>query len=92
MKLLTALATALFVFAGGLPAFAQQDELAAAPRISLKDFKELRKTGNVITVDVRSVDSYKSSHLSGAISIPLADLQQRWKELPNDKPIVTYCG
>jgi rhodanese-related sulfurtransferase len=83
---------ALFGVIGVIPAFAQQDDLATAPRISMHDFKELKKAGNVAIVDVRSLDSYKNGHIPGAICIPSSDLQQRWKELPQDKTIVTYCS
>ncbi len=84
--------TAAVCFAVVFALLAQQDDPATAPRISLNDFKQLKKTGKVVVLDVRSSDSYKAAHIPGAISIPLSDLQQRWKELPPNRPIVTYCS
>ncbi|HEY3131995.1 MAG TPA: rhodanese-like domain-containing protein [Acidobacteriota bacterium] len=84
--------TTAVCFALMLALHGQQDDLATAPRISLKDFNHLKKTGKTVILDVRSLDSYKAAHIPGAISMPLSDLQQRWKELPRNKSIITYCG
>ncbi len=83
---------AFFGVIWAIPVFAQQDDLTTAPRISMQDFKELKKAGRVAIVDVRSFDSYKNGHIPGAVSIPSGDLQQRWKDLPQDKMVVTYCS
>jgi rhodanese-related sulfurtransferase len=47
--------------------------------------------GNVILLDVRPVEEYSAGHLPGALSIPVADLEARLPELPQDKEIVAYC-
>jgi rhodanese-related sulfurtransferase len=45
-----------------------------------------------IFVDVRSESEYASGHIKGAVLIPLSELEERFNELPKDKPIVVYCN
>ena len=93
MKNLRVLLIAIAMFLSFLlTSVAQQDDLASAPRISLDDFKKLAKGNGAVVVDVRGLDSYKAGHIPGAVSLPLAEIPARWKELPADKPIVTYCS
>lgn len=49
------------------------------------------KRGEVIVLDVRPVDEYRTAHLPHARSIPLAELKQRIKELPVNCKVVAYC-
>ncbi|HXL79201.1 MAG TPA: rhodanese-like domain-containing protein [Candidatus Eisenbacteria bacterium] len=42
-------------------------------------------------VDVRPVEEYRATHLPGAVSIPLEELDQRLRELPRQGEIVAYC-
>ncbi|HMD99886.1 MAG TPA: thioredoxin domain-containing protein [Terriglobia bacterium] len=41
-------------------------------------------------LDVRPANEFASEHISGALSIPVDDLNQRWSSLPMDKTIVLY--
>jgi rhodanese-related sulfurtransferase/DNA-binding MarR family transcriptional regulator len=49
------------------------------------------RRGEVVVLDVRPSDEYRSAHLPYARSIPLPELKQRLKELPSDRPVVAYC-
>jgi 3-mercaptopyruvate sulfurtransferase SseA len=71
---------------------AQENDLTAAPRITISDLQQLIKAGGVVIVDVRGGDSYRAGHIPGAISLPLEAIPDRWKELPQDRPIITYCS
>lgn len=63
-----------------------------AKRITLADFKKLHDAGQVVVLDVRSVESYREGHIPGAISMPLATIADRVGELKNVKQrIVAYC-
>lgn len=42
-------------------------------------------------VDVRSPQEYAYGHVTGAVNIPVQELQQRLNELPRDLPIMLYC-
>lgn len=44
-----------------------------------------------ILVDVRTPREFNSGAISGAVNIPLQELDQRMSEFPDDKPIVIYC-
>lgn len=45
----------------------------------------------VTLLDVRPEDEYALGHLSGALNIPLGELEARLTELPADREIVAYC-
>ena len=49
------------------------------------------RKGLVTVLDVRPHEEYQSSHIAGALSIPLHELQDRLAELPRDQDIVAYC-
>lgn len=60
-------------------------------RLSLAQAKARYDNGTAVFVDVRTQEDYESAHISGAISMPLAELQARYRELPEDMEILTYC-
>ncbi len=47
--------------------------------------------GEVVVVDVRPLEEYQAGHIAGALSIPLALLEQRISQLPADREVVAYC-
>lgn len=49
------------------------------------------QTGDVTVIDVRPAEEFKTGHIAGAISVPLADLGRRLEELPRGREIVAYC-
>ena len=49
------------------------------------------KSGEVTVLDVRPVEEYRAGHIPGALSVPVAELKARLKELPRDREIVAYC-
>ena len=56
--------------------------------------EELRrrlKAGDVTLIDVRPGDEFAAGHIPGALSLPVAKLADRLKELPKRKEIVAYC-
>jgi rhodanese-related sulfurtransferase len=55
------------------------------------DLQKLAKQGKVYLIDVRPPLEYQYGHLPGAISLPLDELPKRLRNLPRDRPIVTYC-
>jgi rhodanese-related sulfurtransferase len=68
--------------------------LASGGEIESIDRKTLLrrlKSGDAVLVDVRPRDEYDAAHLPGAVSIPLAELQKRLRELPPGREVVAYC-
>ena len=52
--------------------------------------KRLRRR-EVVLVDVRPVEEFEAGHIDGARSVPLAELEDRLSELPEDREVVAYC-
>jgi rhodanese-related sulfurtransferase len=55
---------------------------------------ELRRrldAGDVTLIDVRPGDEFAAGHIPGALSLPVAELADRLRELPKRKEIVAYC-
>jgi rhodanese-related sulfurtransferase len=47
--------------------------------------------GEVIVLDVRPPEEYAAAHIPGAISVPLADLPRRLRDLRKRREVVAYC-
>jgi len=69
----------------------EEDTYPEIPRVSLKDSKSAYDAGTAVFVDVRSAEAYQGNHISGAINIPLAELESRLSELDKAQWIITYC-
>ena len=61
------------------------------PRVSLAKAKTALDAKSTVFVDVRDASSYAAGHIPGALSIPLARLQERLGELNRSAWIITYC-
>ncbi len=49
------------------------------------------REGLVTVLDVRPPEEYAAGHLPGAVNIPLAELEQNLKDLPQGREVVAYC-
>jgi rhodanese-related sulfurtransferase/DNA-binding MarR family transcriptional regulator len=65
-----------------------RDELGTITRDALRS--RLRE-GDVVVLDVRPAAEYEADHIRGALSIPIADLKSRLKEIPDGTDVVAYC-
>ena len=63
------------------------------PRVSVEEAKAALNSGAAVIVDVRSSTSYEASHVTGAISIPLSEIESDLTSLTLAKEqwIITYC-
>ena len=68
-----------------------EDTFPEIPRVSLADSKAALDNGKAIFIDVRDASAYAESHVPGALSIPLAELEERLGELDSAQWIITYC-
>jgi hypothetical protein len=66
---------------------------ADVPRVSVEDAVAAIQSGEAVVVDVRSAQAYQASHIPGALSIPLFDIESNPTGLNLDKDqwIITYC-
>jgi len=65
-----------------------KDGLEPVPRLELL---ERARQGLVTVLDVRPPEEYAAGHIAGAVNVPLKDLEQRLKELPQHQEVVAYC-
>jgi rhodanese-related sulfurtransferase len=68
--------------------FIAREELEPVDRVRLL---ERVRSGELVVLDVRPPEEYRAGHIPGAISMPLATLKERLRELPDDREIVAYC-
>lgn len=62
-------------------------------KISAQELQDMLQQGEPVTViDVRSPDKFAAGHVPGAINIPLKEIQAAKPDIPEDRPVVTYCG
>jgi rhodanese-related sulfurtransferase len=47
--------------------------------------------GGAVLVDVRGAREFGWHHVPGALHVPLAELEARATELPDDRALVTFC-
>jgi rhodanese-related sulfurtransferase/DNA-binding transcriptional ArsR family regulator len=68
--------------------FFQRDALEP---VSRQELLAKMEQGLVTVLDVRPEDEYGAGHVSGALNIGVAELENRLSELPADQEIVAYC-
>jgi rhodanese-related sulfurtransferase len=90
---LAALVCAIVGLGVSLPLSAQEPDLSTAPRITVAELKKLWDAREVVVVDVRDHEAFRSGHIPGAVSIPLDQVVAQAGRLETEtKPIVTYCA
>jgi rhodanese-related sulfurtransferase len=52
---------------------------------------ERMRAGEVVLLDVRPAEEYRATHIAGAVSLPLEELERRLEELPRGRDVVAYC-
>jgi len=65
-----------------------KEELSPVDRDTL--VKRVR-AGEVVVIDVRPLEEYRTAHIPGALAIPLEELKRRLSQLPRRREIVAYC-
>ena len=60
-------------------------------RIPVEEAWSRYEAGTAVIVDVRPLEDYQTLHAANALSLPLAEIADRYPELPQDKEILTYC-
>ncbi len=64
--------------------------LVTAPELKIM-LSSAREEERPVILDVRNLGEYESSHVRGALHIPLDELRFRLDEVPRGKPIVVQC-
>jgi len=59
-------------------------------RIGVQEAKTAYDNGSAVFLEVRSAEAYTELHITGAVNIPLGELEARMGELDSDDWIITY--
>jgi rhodanese-related sulfurtransferase len=59
--------------------------------VTLSELRGLLRDGDVTVLDVRPREEYEAGHIPGALSLPVAELEGRLRELPKAKEVIAYC-
>jgi rhodanese-related sulfurtransferase len=74
--------------------FRHKQDAPAVPHVTAQELKRRLDAGErLVVVDVRQPTGYDvyPGTIPGAIRIPPADLPDRYRELPRDRPLVLVC-
>jgi rhodanese-related sulfurtransferase/DNA-binding transcriptional ArsR family regulator len=66
-----------------------RDSLEPVTRADL--LRRLKRKEDLVILDVRPAEEYAAGHLPSAVSVPLAELRRRLRDLPREREIVAYC-
>jgi rhodanese-related sulfurtransferase len=59
--------------------------------IPAREVRRLQQAGQAVTVvDVRSQPEYLGRHITGAVSLPLKEIEERAREIPRVGLVVLY--
>ena len=61
------------------------------PRVTVSEAYQALSDGDAVLVDTRSASEYQTSHIAGAINIPIDQVESRVGELDPDTWYITYC-
>jgi len=80
------------VMTAGTTARAGHDSMPTVPVVRSDYVKALLDAREpVVLVDVRKASEYRAGHLPGAMSVPLAELDRRYREIPATARLILYC-
>jgi rhodanese-related sulfurtransferase len=65
------------------------DSLEPVTRAEL--LRRIKRGEDLVVLDVRPAEEFAAGHLPPAVSIPLAELRRRLRELPQGREVVAYC-
>lgn len=90
--------TSVFVLDGGLPAWKRSgheiESVQRIPRVAVRAIKAdtlrawLSEGRKMAVIDLRTEKDYREAHISGASSLPLYQLHERYQELPYNRTLV----
>jgi rhodanese-related sulfurtransferase/DNA-binding MarR family transcriptional regulator len=64
---------------------------AGLEAISRGELQARLRRGDVVVLDVRPAREYHAGHITGARSVPVAELRRALRSLPKDAEVVAYC-
>ncbi len=68
--------------------YTNQDEI---PRVTIQEAFNAAENGEAIIIDTRSASEFSRQHITGAINLPVDQIEARLGELDSDIWYLTYC-
>jgi rhodanese-related sulfurtransferase/DNA-binding transcriptional ArsR family regulator len=59
--------------------------------VAFDDLRRLVRDDLVTVIDARPREEYEAGHIPGALSIPVSELERRFKEIPRAREVIAYC-
>jgi rhodanese-related sulfurtransferase/DNA-binding transcriptional ArsR family regulator len=59
--------------------------------VTLKELESLLSEGECTLIDVRPIEEFRTSHIPGALSVPISQLDEWAKSYLDNKRVVIYC-
>jgi rhodanese-related sulfurtransferase/DNA-binding transcriptional ArsR family regulator len=59
--------------------------------VTFKELQRLMRQDGVTVIDVRPAEEYDAGHIPGALSVPVAELKRRLREIPKTREVIAYC-
>jgi len=72
----------------GNPILQSQDDV---PRMSVAEVQQAMQNEGAILLDVRTAEQYTASHVQGALSVPVANIDSYLDGLDKSTWYITYC-
>lgn len=64
----------------------------AQHKVTVAQFFERQQSEKAVLLDVRSSQEAEQLALPFAVRIPLSELPSRWREVPDDRLVATFCS
>lgn len=80
------------VLAGGIGAWRASGRSIATTAVLGPDEARAALEGGALPLDVREPDELDEGKIAGALNVPLGSLDGRVGELPDRRPVLTYCA
>jgi rhodanese-related sulfurtransferase len=69
----------------------QFGDRAALEPVRMEELLRRARARAVVILDTRPAEEYLAGHIAGALSLPVADVRQRLRQLPKNRKYVAYC-
>jgi len=80
----------LLIWAGvGIAGHGTEDDVVTVTAEQVKGFLDARE--KMVLIDLRPAVEFQKSRLPGARSVPMKELEKRFREIPQSGRVVLYC-
>ena len=64
---------------------------SALSTLTRTELRDRMAGGDIVVLDVRPEPEFRSGHIVGAVSVPVKELAERLRELPDGHTVAAYC-